>query len=137
MIEQSHWAYECKHGNVRSFAWDCKQCAKDEITSLRQQVEADKADAEWISEADRLPDFIEGEFYSANVFGLNYLGQVGVYNIISDGDYIIWGRLEPYNVSDITHGNCISDDDYGIVAWMPIKLPNIDKEMSQDTKESE
>ena len=86
----------------------------------------------WIDSNIERPDFIEGQDYSKNVFGLykSYqdklilsVFQLIVVNELDNGYEWAWAKLGN-NCADLREYECEFDDDYEVMYWMPIDLPS-------------
>jgi len=86
---------------------------------------------QWISVKDKMPEYLEGKDYSANVLGICKLSDthsyMGIFNIFiaeytEDGHLWAWAKLERC-WDDLRNGECEFDDDYEITHWMPLPEP--------------
>jgi hypothetical protein len=120
-----------KHGAVYS-PEDESYPALYDFTEVNLTALIEDVQPKWISVDDRLPEFLEGKDYSANVFGAykGYLDKtyISIFNrcivdITEEGHIWAWARLA-HNYGDLLDAECEWDDDYEVFKWMP--LPDID-----------
>lgn len=86
---------------------------------------------EWISVKDRLPKYLEGKEYSANVLGLckgyKDIYYISIFNVCivdytEDGHQYAWARLSQC-FGDLRDADCEWDDDYEVTHWQPLPEP--------------
>ena len=70
-----------------------------------------------IKSSERLPELIQGQSYSKNVWGFDG-HSVGVYGMLWTQDGIEWG-----NCYGDVFGDAMVDDHYDITWWEPIVIP--------------
>ena len=87
---------------------------------------------QWIDAKLTRPDYVEGQDYSKNVFGLykSYqdklrlsVFQLIVVNELENGYEWAWAKLGN-SCADLREYECEWDDDYEVMYWMPIDLPS-------------
>lgn len=95
-------------------SWHQRDLAKDAWDAATEA-----AKPRWIPVTEMLPDRVEGQDYSKNVFVICY-GSVGIMSICYHPEGYIWGNC----YGDI-FGDPEEDDDYQVTHWCDIEIPEL------------